>query len=246
MPQCGSFSQTTDTEVVIAFANPSDKFCIFSGTATFALSSKMYGSATATLLRDGMLVPVPPGGRIELKTELRDLAWQRDRATTGSGEGLGEIVPSGTCHLTFRMEGGSFVGTDGLWIRIPDVPSKGLENVTVTATLSPPGSVRAGEPVTLEVHIENRGEGDIGLIHRLAWPRELVIRVEDATGRRPSMVSTTGTARRGPGGLRPRGEGICKLAQGLSWDRDRFEVTSGLTRKDFVWVEPEAGPAVRA
>jgi hypothetical protein len=147
-------------------------------------------------------------------------------------------VPRGLCHLTFGTKGGTLA--DSIWVRIPEVPARGLEGVTVTATVTPRLRVEAGEPVTLTVHVENRGEEDVLLVRRLAFPRELLVRVEDATGRRPSIVSTTGKAD-GLRALRPRGEDACRIARGLSWNRDRFDPAPGLTREDLVRVAPERG-----
>jgi len=223
-------------EVLVVLANPTGSEHMFQGPARFELGSKMYGSAAATMLFGTV---VPAGETTEHRVDMRGLSWFREGRGGRVAEGLGEIVPSGTCHLKLVLGNAA---SDGIWARVPPVPSRGLEDVVVTATLSA-DRICVGDSLRLTTHVENLGDGDVALVHRLSFPKELLIRIEDATGRRRLVSSTTGKARGGTGGLRPRGENICKVADGLSWDRDRFDPAPGLTRKDLIWFEPKAGVA---
>ena len=237
-----SMPDRSSTEVRITFANPSAAEHVFRGRARFEIGSKMYGGAVAVLGEEEMSVAVPAKGSVERRVDLRALSWRRrTRAEGETPEGLGAIVPQGVCRLHFVIEAeGTAIG-DGIWGMIPKVENRGLEQVEVSVTLAPRDRIAAGRPVTLSVNVENLGTEDVGFVHRLRFPRELVIRIEDADGRRPSGVSTAQTASAGLDALRPRGEDVCKLADGLSWDGDRFEPAPGLTRKDFIWIEPRAG-----
>jgi hypothetical protein len=218
------------TEVVIVYANPTEKEHVFEGDAAFVLGSKMYGAAHGAAGKAASSVTVPAGGRVERRVELRDLNWIPDRGD-GTPEGLGELVPSGLCHLRFEMAGEKPAKSDGIWVPIPRVPTVGMEGLAVAATVR-------GRTVSVEV--DNVGEKDVCIVHRLAFPSEIVLRIEDATGKRHALVSTTGrglTSRRGP---HPRGEGYCRVAKGLSWDREAYDDAGGLTRKDFIWMAPRS------
>jgi hypothetical protein len=223
------------TEVVVTLANPGSADLVLTGPAHFEIASKMYGSATATLGESPLSVAVPAGESAERRVDLRHLTWRRK---DGPPECLDGIVHRGIVHLRFWVEGETPLASDGIWARVPEVPQRGLEGVSVRVSHASPDGVRPGRPVTVTVVLENRGADRVGLVRRLAFPRELVLRLEDAAGARRSRVSTTGRARVGGLRFRPVGESHCRIARGLSWNRDRFERVAAPTRDDLVWLEP--------
>ena len=81
------------------------------------------------------------------------------------------------------------------------------------------------------------GKKDVAVLHRLAFPSDVLIRIEDADGVRPTLGSVTRKAG-GLDALRPAGEGESKLAQGLSWNGDAFDRPGPIRRSDLLLIEP--------
>jgi len=234
-------------EIVLTFDNPTPEDRVFAGTPRLVLSSKMYGSGEArpAVIRDGDAKPderievrVPAGERKVFRVRLGALSF----AGRGPGmHGFGELIPEGLAHAVFTLhaEGGvKSLGTDGIFVRIPRPRNKGLEGLRVTATL--PEVVKVGDPFSLTVTVENGSGKDALLLHRMAFPRDVIIRFEDMDGGRPSIGSVTRKAG-GLDALRPRGEGASRVAAGLSWNGDAFARVGGIGKSDLIWIESGDG-----
>ena len=234
-------------EIVLTFDNPTDADRVFAGVPRLVLDSKMYGSGEArpAVIRDGDTKPderieirVPAGKRRVFRVRLRALSF------SGRGPnpcGLGGFIPEGLAHVVFTLsdeKGVKGFGTDGIFVRIPRPENRGIEGLRVTATV--PGVVKACDPLSLTVAVENGTGKDALLLHRMAFPRDVVIRMEDAEGGRPSIGSVTRKAG-GLDALRPRGEGESKVAAGLSWNGDAFDRVGGVRKNDLIWIEPGDG-----
>jgi hypothetical protein len=231
--------------VIVTFSNPRSEEFLFSGTLSLSIGSKMYGSGVA-------LVPLPPreGGpgmavgpasRREVRVDLTALGWQRTYRGRPDVTGLLDVVPRGIAYLKAEMkaaDGRVTAAALGIWIRVPPVPQAGLEDLEVRAALPATVGPAAKEEVRLSVTLRNPGGKPILIAVPLRFPSRLVLRIEDATGRRSTGHSVTRT----PGGLdalRPAaGEEHLVLAGGLSWDGDRFEPAPGPKREDFLVLTP--------
>ncbi|MHC4861238.1 MAG: hypothetical protein ACYTDY_14235 [Planctomycetota bacterium] len=233
----------------VTFENPLETELAFRGVPRLTLSSKMYGTAGArpALVRAGAAkegetveVRVPARGSRKVRIDLRALDFTRTRRGVPVTSGLAEIVPRGTVHLSLVLlgaDGKTAHSSNGIFAFVPPPRAEGLTKLVVTVRLSA-GRVKAGEAVRLTAVAANRSSGPIRVIERWAFPKEMPIRIEDATGGRPLVGSVTRKATSHIDDLLPRGEDESKVAQGLSLDGDRFEAAPGLTAADFKTLAP--------
>jgi len=236
--------------VWLTFDNPTAKDWTFAGRPELVVTSKAYGAGTArpAILSNGdmkegeqLQIEVPAGERRRFKVRLRALSFGSRK---GGPCGLGEIIPQGLAQVRFRLGGAKSPAncfeTDGIFIRIPPPKHEGIDALRVM--VKAPEEAKAGEAVSLEIEIVNGGKKDALILHRLAFPRDVMIRIQDAAGKRPMIGSVSRTAG-GLDSLRPGGEVMSKVAEGLTWDGDAFDKAPGITRKDFVAIEPGDGIA---
>jgi hypothetical protein len=236
-------------ELLVKFENPLEKEVVFSGLPRLTLSSKMYGGAVArpALLgsgdaKEGEVVElrVPARGEREVRVDLRALGFSLTRRGRTGTTGLGEIVPRGTVHWSLALvgaDGEPAWASNGIYGFVPPPPSEGLEGVVVTARLSV-AAAKTDAPVRVTAALENRSDAPVRVVRRWSFPKEMCIRIEDATGRRGLVGSVTRTPSSRLTELLPRGEEASRVAEGLSWDGDRFEPAPGLAASDFRALGP--------
>jgi hypothetical protein len=230
----------------VTVENPSREQLVLTGFPRLTVHSKMYGSGIARPNLPGpgdgsadrpVVITVPAGGTSAFEVNLRALTFLcGDRGACG----LGEFIPSGTVHLGLDIldgAGGCLFSAGGIFASIRAPESRGLENLAVRCALSE-SEIGAGAPVKLTILLSNDGEADLGVVSALRFPRSVTIRVDDATGKRPSIFAVTMSGGRPATEFFRPGEEYSRLAKGMTFDGDRFEETVGLRPAELKRLAP--------